>query len=216
MTGGTARDGGSGRRAALPLPSPPLVDRPHGIVLRPWGRGRDDATALAAAWRDPTLRATTSVPADASLLFARRWIAGEAERRARGLALDLVVSSLPDPGHPRAGDPPAGSVLPDAGAAPGGPVWGEVGLRSIDPVAGRAEVGWWIAPGQRGRGLASAAVDLLSAWALGPPLGLRQVWARIDPANHAAARVASRAGYARLGHAGGTVVWARAAAIVAS
>ncbi|MFP3901586.1 MAG: GNAT family N-acetyltransferase, partial [Acidimicrobiia bacterium] len=115
-------------------------------------------------------------------------------------------------GDPGAGDRHAAPVPP---SAPGGPVWGEVGLRSFDPAAGRAEVGWWIASAQRGRGLASSAVDLLSAWALGPPLGLRQVWARIDPANHAAARVAHRVGFARLGHAGGSDVWARAAAIVA-
>ncbi len=73
----------------------------------------------------------------------------------------------------------------------------------------RAEIGWWLAPEARGRGVAPVAVDLVAAWALGPPLGLRQVWARIDPGNAASARVAAGAGFRLLGRAGGGDVWAR-------
>jgi RimJ/RimL family protein N-acetyltransferase len=128
------------------------------------------------------------VPSDPSPAGARRWIAGEQERRRRGLALDLVVS-------PMEGDL----------------VWGEVGLRGFDPAVRRAEVGWWLTPEARGRGVAAAAVDLVAAWALGAPLGLRQVWARIDPANQSSARVAEAAGFHRLGAAGLTDVWSREA-----
>jgi RimJ/RimL family protein N-acetyltransferase len=49
----------------------------------------------------------------------------------------------------------------------------------------------------------------VAAWAQGPPLRLRQVWARIDPANPASAAVARRAGFRRLGVAAGTEIWAR-------
>lgn len=199
------RDGTPGGARPLALPSPPLAAPSLGICLRPWGWGSDDATALATAWRDPVLRVATGVPTDVSVAFARRWIAGESERRARGVALDLVVSPLP----------PGGNAL-EGGAAWSGGVWGEVGLRGVDAAAARGEVGWWIAPAHRRRGLASAAVDLIAAWALGPPLDLRQVWARLDPGNEPAARVAARAGFTLLGRAGGVDVWARTAAIVAS
>ena len=132
--------------------------------------------------------AGSPVPPDPSPAGARRWIAGEQERRRRGLALDLVVS-------------PVGGDL----------VWGEVGLRGFDPAVRRAEVGWWLAPDARGRGVAAAAVDLVAAWALRPPRGLRQGGARIDPANPASAQVAAAAGFHRLGTAGATDVWSREA-----
>jgi RimJ/RimL family protein N-acetyltransferase len=59
--------------------------------------------------------------------------------------------------------------------------------------------------------VAAAAVDLMAAWALGAPVGLRQVWARIDPTNQASAHVAAAAGFRRLGAAGPTDVWSREA-----
>jgi ribosomal-protein-alanine N-acetyltransferase len=170
----------------LPLPDPPLTDHAAGVGLRPWRDEPGDAAALAAAWHDPEVAAHSSVPRHASPEAARRWIAGDADRRARGLALDLVVG------------PPGGDE-----------VWGEVGLRGVDHDVGRAEAGWWLAPAARGRGVAAAALALLAGWALGPPLGLRQVWARIAPDNEASARVAAAAGFRRLGVAGGTEVWSR-------
>jgi RimJ/RimL family protein N-acetyltransferase len=143
------------------------------------------------------LRPWRATPADAAALAAAwaaagrepaerpaAWIAGDPARRAAGLALDLVV-------------------------AVGDVAVGEVGLRNLDAERRRAEIGWWIAPDHQGRGLATAAVRLLTAWALGPPCGLVQIWARIDPANAASARVASSAGFRRLGHsAAGYDVWA--------
>jgi RimJ/RimL family protein N-acetyltransferase len=168
------------------LPDPPLDDARAGIVLRPWRHSAVDAAALAAAWADPAVAAANPPPAARTEADALAWIRGDADRRAAGVALDLVVAA--------AGD--------DA-------VLGEVGLRNPDPAARRAEVGWWIAPDHRGRGLAAVAVGLVAGWALGPPSRLRQVWARIDPANAASAAVARRAGFTRLGTAAGAEVWAR-------
>lgn len=141
-----------------------------------------------AAWADPAVVGASPVPADATPHGARRWICGESQRRARGLALDLVIGPLD-----------------------GDPVWGEVGLRGFDMAVGRAEIGWWLAPDARGRGVASAAVDRLATWALGPPLDLRQVWARIGRTNRASAGVAAAAGFRRLGAAGATDIWSREA-----
>jgi ribosomal-protein-alanine N-acetyltransferase len=165
---------------------PELTDAGCGVRLRQWRDDPGDVAALVAAWRDPSVVGANPIPADVAPAAARRWIAGESERRRCGLALDLVISPFDD----------------DL-------VWGEVGLRRFDTVVRRAEIGWWLAPGARGRGAASVAVDLVATWALSPPLGLRQVWARIGSDNAASARVAAGAGFRLLGTAGGGEVWAR-------
>jgi RimJ/RimL family protein N-acetyltransferase len=172
---------------AIALPDPPLADPPAGIVLRPWAPTLADAEALAAAWADPEIAATTRVPDDTSIVAATRWIAREPARRAAGRSLDLVIG------------------LFDGGDA----VLGEVGLTTIDRQRRRAEMSWWIAAGHRNRGLAGAAARLLADWALSPSGDFDQVWAGIDPTNAASARVAAAAGLVELGAGGGTAVWAR-------
>ncbi len=150
----------------LPVPTPPLT---HGwILLRHWSAG--DAASLSAAWSDPEIARRLPVPDDPTEARAAAWIAGEAERRRLGLAVDLAVVDVDDR------------------------VFGEVGLSSFDPDRSVALVGWWTAPGQRGRGVASAAVRLVTDWALGE-LGLGALVAEVDRDNAASLRVADRAGY---------------------
>jgi RimJ/RimL family protein N-acetyltransferase len=161
----------------LPLPDPPLTD---GVIrLRPWGVGdvRRDAEALAAAWIDPDVQRWSAVPTASrrSVDDAARWIGGEAQRRETGLALDLVIS-------------PAGDDDDDDDEA----VLGEVGLAPIEWDTMEANVGWWVAPAARGRGIASRAVALLAGWARSE-LRLTPV-ADVDPANRASIRVAEKAG----------------------
>lgn len=215
-------------------PAPELVDPAAGIRLRPWTTRPADVDALVAAWADPAIAAANRVPDDVSAGAAARWLAADADRRRAGRSLDLVVSPLGDAeGGPGAADDrgvdPVVSPLSDHRGDAGGPkredrprtapdrtgpvaVLGEVGLRNVDRRRGRAEMSWWIAAEHRGRGLASAAVDLLAAWALSPTGGgLVQVWARIAPDNAASARSAAAAGFVELGAAAGTRVWARTA-----
>jgi len=157
----------------LPLPDPPLADTV--VRLRAWGINdvRADAEALAAAWADPDVQRWSPVPGPhhRDVRHAARWIAHEATRRRTGVAIDLVIS----PAHPD-----DDTVL------------GEVGLAPIDWEAMIADVGWWVAAGARGRGIATRAVTLLAGWTR-TELGLRPV-ARVDPANRASVRVAERAG----------------------
>ena len=68
----------------------------------------------------------------------------------------------------------------------------------LDLEAAEGELGYVVAPAARGRGVASRAVGLLTAWGLGE-LALHRIELRIDPANHASSRVAERAGYRREG-----------------
>ena len=111
----------------FPLPWPPLADRAVQVGLRPWGAGEHDAAALAAAWADPEVLRWTQVPEDRSHEAARRWIHGEEARRARGIAIDLVISDLSDPSQ----------------------IHGEVGLVVVDEQQQWAELGFWTAAASR-------------------------------------------------------------------
>lgn len=152
-------------RPPIPLPDPPLAA--GGLVLRPWTT--DDAPALAAAWADPDVERWTGVPARTDEAAARLWITGEADRRARGLALDLVIDV-------------------------DGQVVGEVGLADIDPDPGTAQIGWWVAPEHRGQGLATEAAKLVASWAV-EELCVDAVVARCHHDNPASSRVARAAGF---------------------
>jgi RimJ/RimL family protein N-acetyltransferase len=163
----------------LPLPDPALVD--GDLSLRPWQDG--DVHVLAGAWADPEISRWTGAPADPSVEGARRWIAGERDRRTRGLALDLVI-------------------------ADGGLPVGEIGITRFDRHRRTAEIGWWVVRSHRGRGLATRAARLVAAWAV-TELCIDRVYARVDPRNPRSLAVARSAGLQRLGAASdGLEVWA--------
>ena len=147
---------------ALPLPDPELTD---GVVrLRPWSA--HDLDALVAAWADEEIQKWTRVPELRGSDDALRWIASEQLRRDRGLALDLVVS-------------PAG----------GDAVWGEVGMIPLAGGPSRAELGWWVAPEHRRKGVATRAVGLFARW-LHDELEFTDLFAEVDPDNPASVWVA--------------------------
>jgi RimJ/RimL family protein N-acetyltransferase len=77
-----------------------------------------------------------------------------------------------------------------------GALVGSIGLRMLEP--GVAQTGYWVAPEARGRGIAGAALGLLSRWALAHvELARLQLFTDVD--NPASMRVAERAGFAREG-----------------
>lgn len=171
----------------FPLPWPPLADPSTQIGLRPWGAGEDDPSALAAAWVDPEVARWTSVPPEPSVEAARQWIRGEEVRRSRGLAMDLVISQLDDPRT----------------------IHGEVGLIMVEPEKGWAELGYWLTPEARGAGRAGASAALFAEWVL-RELPVNRLFARTQPDNPKAGRVATAAGLVRAGELEtGTEVWIR-------
>jgi RimJ/RimL family protein N-acetyltransferase len=127
------------------------------------------------------------VPAVPTVEQAARWIAGAELRRAQGIALDLVVV---------ADEPAPGEVLGDGegeGPRPApGEVLGEVGLVTMAGGPDRAEIGWWVGPAHRRRGVATRAVGLGAGWAAAT-LGL-ELFAEVDPDNAPSIWVAEAAG----------------------
>jgi RimJ/RimL family protein N-acetyltransferase len=137
------------------------------ISLRPLGE--EDVAAVDAAC------------ADRELAF---WVADD-ERRARdpGRALVDGLRSSRDAGRTLA----LGYVEPAAGE-----LHALVAVIHTEPEV--AELAYWVSPAARGRGLATRALRLASAWAL-DEAGLRRLWVETSPANAASQRVARKAGY---------------------
>jgi len=152
---------------ALPLP-PDLAD--DLVALRPFVP--EDATSVYEACRDPEIRRFTSFPEAQDVSQTRAWIETQPGMRERGEALDLAIVAIGEP-------TPVGAV----------------GLTALAFVHRRAEIGYWIAPSARRRGIATAAVRLLSVWALGPPLSLVRLSVHADVDNTASGRTAERAGF---------------------
>ncbi len=138
-------------------------------MLRAWTER--DVGALVAAWADPAIQQWTRVPQSRGPQDAQRWIGAEQLRRARGLAIDLVICPEGDPGT----------------------VVGEVGMVPLAGGPSRAELGWWVAPQHRRQGLATRAVRLFAGW-LRDELGYHDLFAEVDVRNAPSVWVAESAG----------------------
>lgn len=97
-------------------------------------------------------------------------MAGQAEARRLGQRLDLAVI-----------DPVSGRLL------------GAVGLSAIDDAHARADLGYWTAPAERRRGVATQAAPLLAHWAF-EVLGLDRLQLLVEPVNMPSLRVAEAIG----------------------
>ena len=148
------------------LPDPPLAG--ESVELRAWAR--DDVPALVRACSDPLVSRYTSVPVPYTREDAVRFV--DAARSPTSLPLAAV-----DPADP-------------------GEVLGAVGLHAVSRGRRKGEIGYWTAPWARGRGVATEALQLLSAWAI-ESLGLRRLDLYAEPENEISHRVAERAGFQR-------------------
>ena len=72
---------------------------------------------------------------------------------------------------------------------------GAIGVRLADDQS-FAELGYWVAEGERGRGVVTRAVELVSAWVLGD-LAVPESRLYVHPDNGASLRAAEKAGYTR-------------------
>lgn len=76
-----------------------------------------------------------------------------------------------------------------------GVLLGGVDVDDIDEISATGEIGYWLGPESRGRGVATRAVILVCQWAL--DLGLHRLTLLAEPHNKASLGVAERAGFRR-------------------
>ena len=158
-------------RVSIPrLAGPPTDGR---ITLRPWTEA--DVPAVTKAYEDPEMQRWMEIPATFEEEYARKYLEGREESRRLGQTLELAIA-----------DARKLTML------------GSVGLVAFDTVNRRGEIGYWVAPQGRGRGVATAAVRLLSAAAF-EQLDLIRLDLITAVGNVASQRVAEKAGFAREG-----------------
>jgi RimJ/RimL family protein N-acetyltransferase len=141
--------------------------RGRGLVLRTWLP--EDLDELLDACQDPEIQRWTTLPSPYRPEHAEIFLAGCALRWVQGLASFAITDT--------AGQSLLGSI-------------GFVGL----PDEGVVEVGYWVAPSARGRGVATAATRLICDWAL-DVLGFNRVEWQAYVGNDLSRRVAQRCGF---------------------
>jgi RimJ/RimL family protein N-acetyltransferase len=134
-----------------------------------------DLPAITDACQDPEIARYTTVPSPYQRHHAREW----QQRAAAGMAAGTDV----------------GAVVADADTDE---VLGSVGLHAIDPATGRCAGGYWVAPQERGRGIATRGMRLLCGYAA-RELGVDRIELWIEPENVASQRVAEAVGFRREG-----------------
>ncbi len=141
-----------------------------GLLLRAWTE--QDADAVHLACQDRLIQQWTTVPVPYLPEHAAEFVGPRAtEAWTCGRAAPLGVF-----------DAATGALL------------GSHGLVHLDLAAGIGEVGVWIAPWARGRGVAERATRAVARWAL-DVLPLRLLIWRAQTGNHASRLVAARVGF---------------------
>jgi [ribosomal protein S5]-alanine N-acetyltransferase len=156
--------------AVLSLPDRFAIDGP--IVARQLEER--DIPTVAPAFRDPGIGGENGMPPfDENELHAvvRELIP---KLQAQGVLFPYVIE-----------DTANGSVV------------GGVTLRQFDPMRGVIEVGYWLFPAARGRGLATRAVQAVAREVFAS--GLWRIEAHVRIGNDASERVLERAGFTREG-----------------
>jgi [ribosomal protein S5]-alanine N-acetyltransferase len=144
------------------------------VTLR-WLRAEDAAPFAQAFTDDPDLGRLIGVEQDPDEAGIREQIAGQQERAAQGRGIQLAIADAQS----------------DA-------LWGEIILHSFDWRNRRAEVGFWVVPGARGRGVGSAAVALAISWAF-ETYDLLRMEMTTTPENPAVPALARRLGFTQEG-----------------
>lgn len=137
-----------------------------GLLLRPWRL--EDTPTLVRAYSDPEIRRWHFKSMDDG--EARQWMCERHDMWQQEAGGDWLVLD---------GGTPAGRVT----------VYG------LDLAEARGEVGYWVLPEARGRGVATRALEALSDW-LFAELGLWRLELGHSTANNASCRVALKAGFA--------------------
>jgi RimJ/RimL family protein N-acetyltransferase len=152
--------------------------RTERLILRPWSEA--DVGAIADACQDALIQANVPIPAPYRRSDAEYFVR-EVAPKGRAAGTDVVFGVFPAP----AGEPVA-----------------SIGLHKINGVGaehgGAGEIGYWTAPGARGRGYTAEAVRAVCGWGF-EELGLAGIeWIAVA-GNEGSWRVAEKAGFVREG-----------------
>lgn len=134
-----------------------------------------DVRELTEACRDPDISRYTTVPSNYKPSHAVEWIQRGLAGVAAGADLHTVIADARD-----------------------GRLLGTISLHEINRPAGRCASGYFTAPWARGRGVATRALRLITAFAF-DELHLHRVEVTIEPENVASLRVARAAGFTEEG-----------------
>lgn len=144
------------------------VHGPDGLVLR--ALTLDDTDAVVRACNDPLTQRWLPLPRPYTPAHAELYIARVApERRARGTGIVRAVEQ-------------------------DGAFAGVIDLKNVSWAARTAELGYWLHPDHRGRGLAGRAAHLLATWAMARS-GFERVEARVATGNAASLASLQAAGF---------------------
>ena len=135
------------------------------VVLRQWSLTDADIATVVRAAQDPAIARFSSVGAATRPELAVGWI----ESRDEDDRLDWAITTPTDN-------------------------LGRVSLAHIDQTDGVAEVGYWLLPEHRGKGIATAAVLAVERHAF-DVLGLGRLVIRHEPENERSCLLAQRRGY---------------------
>jgi RimJ/RimL family protein N-acetyltransferase len=142
----------------------------HGdLVLRP--KRAEDVEAITEACQDPEIPRWTLVPSPYTRADAVAYIETSARDAETGRAANLVAVDARD-----------------------GRLLGSFSVMELDREPGFGEIGYWVAAGARGRGVATRAVRMLADWAR-DDLGLTRIEILPHRDNAPSRRVAEKAGF---------------------
>jgi RimJ/RimL family protein N-acetyltransferase len=144
------------------------------IVLRP--PETRDVDQITAACQDPAIPRYTRVPTPYTRADGEAFVSTSAADRAAGTALSFVITEAEDDQV----------------------VLGAIGVHRVTDDRKVAEVGYWIEPSARRRGIASRALVLVGRWAV-TDLGVQRLELLAASDNVASQEVAERAGFTREG-----------------
>jgi RimJ/RimL family protein N-acetyltransferase len=155
----------------MPLTVPTLTDDVVAL-RRPAER---DLDAITAACQDPEIPRFTRIRSPYTRADAEEFLRASVEHWADGSSASFVVAD-------RSTDR----------------LMGAMGVMRLTEARDTAEIGYWVAPADRRRGVASRALRLVSRWAV-LDLGVRRLELMTRVENVASQAVAERAGFAREG-----------------
>ena len=153
----------------LDYPSPPLTDGT--VTLRRWDKIDLDCVEQAA--EDPAIPRGTTVPRTFTPAEGLAWIERQWSRAEDGTGLSQAVADA------ASGEAVGAAVL-------------------MTRRLGIVEIGYWLVPRARSRGIGSRAVELLAHWAVKEG-GLARVEALVTPDNVASQRILEKARFQREG-----------------